>query len=126
MSLIAKIAAAFAAIVHILFFTMESLMWHTPKVQKIFHIAAENVEATSLLAFNQGFYNLFLATGSIFALILLAKGKEKEGTTLLVFTSLCMLGAAIVLHFSALDMTRGVMIQGIAPAITLIFISRKC
>ena len=57
----ALIFAALAALLHVYIFTMESLTWTSPRTRKTFGTTAEEAETTKLLAFNQGFYNLFLA-----------------------------------------------------------------
>jgi putative membrane protein len=56
----ALIFAALGAVLHVYIFTMESLTWTTPRTRATFGTTAEEAETTKLLAFNQGFYNLFL------------------------------------------------------------------
>src|SRR6266566_4483126 len=58
------LAAIVAGAVHVLIFAMESLWWTTPQVRARFRQSPEQAEATRLFAFNQGFYNLFLALGT--------------------------------------------------------------
>jgi putative membrane protein len=53
--------AALAALLHIYIFVMESLTWTSPRTRATFGISEEEAHATKELAFNQGFYNLFLA-----------------------------------------------------------------
>ena len=55
------IFAGLAALLHVYIFVMESLTWTTPRTRAMFGTTAEEAETTKLLAFNQGFYNLFLA-----------------------------------------------------------------
>lgn len=56
------ILAAAAAAFHVFIFALESLRWTEPATRKIFGVASEaDAETTKSLAFNQGFYNLFLA-----------------------------------------------------------------
>lgn len=119
--LVMYIFASLAGITHVLFFCLESILWSTPKVQKIFNIKPDMVQATKLMAFNQGFYNLFLALGVFVGIGFLARQKT-VGMTLIIFGCLCMLGAALVLLFSAPHMMRGVLIQGVPPFIALIAI----
>src|SRR5262249_14393333 len=57
----ACIFAALAALLHVYIFTMESLTWTSPRTRRTFGTTPEEAETTKLLAFNQGFYNLFLA-----------------------------------------------------------------
>ena len=46
---------------HVYIFVLESLQWTAPRTRATFGTTLEEAEATKLLAFNQGFYNLFLA-----------------------------------------------------------------
>ena len=57
----ALVFAALAALLHVYIFTMESLTWTSKRTRAAFGTTAEEAETTKLLAFNQGFYNLFLA-----------------------------------------------------------------
>ena len=115
MPLMMWLAALVAAVVHVLIFCMESLWWTTPQVRARFRQSPEHADATKLLAFNQGFYNLFLAIGIFAGLALLLTGRPGTGLTLVYWNCLFMLGAAIVLVASARQMWRGALIQGAAP-----------
>ncbi len=55
------IVAVLAAVLHVYIFVMESLTWTSPRTRAVFGTTEEEAETTKLLAFNQGFYNLFLA-----------------------------------------------------------------
>ena len=59
----ALIFGALAAVLHVYIFTMESLTWTTPRTRATFGTTAAEAETTKMLAFNQGFYNLFLEVG---------------------------------------------------------------
>ena len=50
-----------AALLHVYIFWMESLAWDGPQARKTFGVPDAEREATRAFAFNQGFYNLFLA-----------------------------------------------------------------
>ena len=54
------------AIVHLYIFVLESFLWGRPSTNRTFGLRPADVEATRLLAFNQGVYNLLLA-GAILA-----------------------------------------------------------
>lgn len=77
--LAAQAAALFVALEHFAFMAMETFLWTTPKVRKIFGQSAESAEGTRVLAANQGVYNGALAlclvaavlTGEVFATRLL-------------------------------------------------------
>ena len=57
----ALVFAGLAGLLHVYIFTMESLTWTSKRTRAAFGTTAEEAETTKLLAFNQGFYNLFLA-----------------------------------------------------------------
>jgi putative membrane protein len=114
------LAALLAGVVHVLIFCMESLWWSTPQVRARFRQAPADAEATRLFAFNQGFYNLFLAIGTFAGLGLILTGHPRAGLALVVWNCLSMLGAAIVLAVSAPRMRRGAVIQGVAPLLFLL------
>ena len=114
------LAAILAGVVHILIFCMESLWWTTPNVRARFRQAPEQADATRLLAFNQGFYNLFLAIGTFAGLALILLGHPDSGLTLVSWNCLFMVGAAIVLAASAPQLRRGALIKGTAPLLFLL------
>ena len=114
------LVALLAGVVHVLIFCMESLWWTSPKVRARFRQTPEQAEATRLFAFNQGFYNLFLAVGTFAGLALALVGHPGSGLTLVSWNCLFMLGAAIVLAASAPQMRRGAFIQGAAPFLFLL------
>jgi len=112
--------ALLAGVVHVLIFCMESLWWTTPKVRERFRQRPEQAEATRLFAFNQGFYNLFLALGVFVGFALLLARRPVAGLTLMTWSCLSMFGAAVVLAASAPQMKRGALIQGTAPLVFLL------
>jgi putative membrane protein len=114
------LAATLAGVVHVLIFCLESLWWTTPQVRVRFRQTPEQAEATKLFAFNQGFYNLFLAIGTFAGLVLVLMGHPVSGLTLVSWNCLFMLGAAIVLAASAPQLRRGAVIQGAAPLVFLL------
>ena len=120
MTAIMWLAAILAGVVHVLIFCMESLLWTSPQVRTRFRQSPEQADATRLFAFNQGFYNLFLALGIFVGLALVLTGHPRVGWTLVDWNCLFMLGAAIVLAASAPGMRRGAVIQGAAPLLFLV------
>jgi len=114
------LVALLAGVVHVLIFCMESLWWTSPRVRARFRQTPEQAEATRLFAFNQGFYNLFLAVGTFAGLALVLMGHPGSGLTLVRWNCLFMFGAAIVLAASAPQMRRGAVIQGAAPFLFLL------
>lgn len=63
MSTVAVVLTLVSAVEHVYFFVLESLLWKKPLGLKTFGQDAARAELTAPLAFNQGFYNLFLAAG---------------------------------------------------------------
>lgn len=116
------VAAGLAALIHVFSFLMESVFWTKPAVMKTFHQNEANSKATKLLAFNQGFYNLFLAIGTIVGICLVFNGRLNTGLTIIASTCSIMLGAGIVLLISSPRMFRGALIQGIPPLIFLVLL----
>ena len=114
------LAGLLAGAIHVLIFCMESLWWTTPKVRARFRQLPEQAQATRLFAFNQGFYNLFLAMGVFAGFALVRAGYSISGWSLVTWSCLSMLGAAIVLAASAPQLRRGALIQGAAPFLFLL------
>ena len=50
-----------AAALHVVIFYLESIAWTSDGTLKAFNMTKEEAESTEKMAFNQGFYNLFLA-----------------------------------------------------------------
>ena len=113
------IFAGLAALLHVYIFVMETLTWTTPRTRAVFGTTAEEAQTTKMLAFNQGFYNLFLAviTGAGIAAIVV--GHRAVGAALVFAGVGSMLAAAFVLIASSRDMTRSAVIQGVFPLITV-------
>ncbi len=113
------LTAILAGLIHVLIFCMESVLWTTPAVSARFRQSPERAEATKLLAFNQGFYNLFLALGTFAGLAAVLMGHQRVGWTLVNWNCGFMVGAALVLAASAPQLRRGAVIQGAAPFLFL-------
>jgi putative membrane protein len=80
---------------------------------------AEEAETTKLLAFNQGFYNLFLAVVTVVGIVAICIGHKAVGAAL-VFTGVgSMLAAAVVLLASSPDKARAAVTQGVFPLIAI-------
>lgn len=98
MPLAAVVAALAAALVHVWFFALESVLFERPTVFRRFGLrSAEEAAVVRPMAFNQGFYNLFLALGIGVGLVLVASGQETAGGAIVLFACASMVGAAIVL-----------------------------
>jgi putative membrane protein len=114
--------AALAALLHIYIFTMESLTWTSARTRATFGTTAEEAETTRLLAYNQGFYNLFLAIVTGIGVAALALGYRAVGAAL-VFTGVgSMAAAAVVLVLSARDKARAAVVQGAFPVVAVVLL----
>ena len=106
-------------ILHFVFFVLESVLFPTSKfVQKMFVGKAASspmaVDASKKLLFRQGFYNLFLAFGTIYGLVV-------ENNTVVRCFMMIVLGASLVLVISAPKLYRGALIQG-GPALLVLYV----
>ena len=107
---------------HIYVFFLESIAWLRPKTWKTFGIRSqEDAETIRPMAFNQGFYNLFLALEIVAGLITLGINKV-IGFTLIVAAAASIVGAGLVLFFSVKNSRRAAMIQGLPPLIGLVLL----
>jgi putative membrane protein len=116
--------ALLAAALHVLIFCMESLWFMRPAVHRRFGAATTaDAEARRLFAFNQGFYNLFLAVGVLAGLgALHAGGNPAVGQTLVLSGCASMFAAGVVLFLSAgRRMLRPATMQGAFPLLAWLF-----
>jgi putative membrane protein len=114
--------AGLAALLHVYIFTMESLTWTSARTRAVFGLTAEEAETTKLLAFNQGFYNLFLAIVTILGIPPVITGDKAVGVALVLAGVGSMVAAAIVLLLSAPGKARAALIQGTFPAIAIVLV----
>jgi len=115
---LALVLAGLAALLHVYIFWLESLAFDTAG-RKAFGVAAADVAVAKPWAFNQGFYNLFLAIGTAVG-IALSGSDRHAGIALIVLGVGSMLAAALVLVTSAPSNARGAAIQGTIPLLTLL------
>src|SRR3954467_11740872 len=118
----ALVFAALAALLHVYIFTMESLTWTLKRTRATFGTTAEEAETTKLLAFNQGFYNLFLAIVGGIGIGAVATGHKAVGAALIFAGIGSMAAAAAVLVLSSPDKARSALIQGTFPVIAVVLI----
>ncbi len=125
MTALALVFAGLAALLHVFFFYLESIAWRKPKTWKTFGLASQaEADTTASLAYNQGFYNLFLALGANAGidLVLFSDRHETIGWTLIVFACASMLAAALVLLSTGTSYARAAAIQG-GPALVAVVAS---
>ena len=117
--------AFLAAALHVFIFTMESVTWTRPATWKRFSIGSQDhAEITRPLAYNQGFYNLFLAVGALIGIGLVAFGagpaQDVAGWTLVFSCCGSMLLAAVVLALSGRKYLRAAATQGATPLLAVV------
>jgi putative membrane protein len=121
MPTISLVLAGLAAAVHVYFFFLESIAFGKPFAHRAFGVREPaDVEVLRFAMLNQGFYNLFLAIGTLVGIVGAAGGWEPQGSTLVVFGCLFMVGAAGVLVVARPAMVRGALVQGLLPLLALL------
>jgi len=119
MLIAAQILAAVAAVLHVVIFVFESVLWTRPQVYGRFGIAsAEQAETIRPMAYNQGFYNLALAVGVLVGVVLAGMDGDQNvvGRTLIAFGTACMAFAGVILFSTGPKYRRSAAIQ-FAPAV---------
>lgn len=110
-----------AALIHVYIFVLESLRWTEPSTRRVFGIKRpEDAETLKQMAFNQGFYNLFLAIMVVVGIVLMLDESTVVGATLIFAGAGSMVLAALVLVFSSPKMARAALIQGAAPLLGIV------
>ena len=69
MGVLADLATALVALLHLAFLVLEMFLWTKPLGLKVFRNTREKAEISKVLAANQGLYNGFLAAGLAWGLI---------------------------------------------------------
>ncbi|KGN42273.1 DUF1304 domain-containing protein [Knoellia aerolata] len=117
---LAYVLAGIAALVHVYIFRLESLAWTEPRTRAVFGTTPETAQVTRPMAYNQGFYNLFLAVVTVVGIVVSAYGSEDVGAALMYAGCGSMLAAALVLATSDRSKLRAALIQGVAPALAVV------
>jgi len=118
--------AFLAAALHVYIFTMESVTWTSPATWKRFGVGSQaDAETTRPLAYNQGFYNLFLALGAFVGIGCVALGpggsaQSVVGWTLILSSCGSMLLAAAVLALTGRKYLRPALTQGTTPLLAVV------
>ncbi|NEN05556.1 DUF1304 domain-containing protein [Diaminobutyricibacter tongyongensis] len=122
MAIIGSILISAAVLIHVVIFGMESVMWSSPKVWRRFGISSQrDADAVRPMAYNQGFYNLFLAGGAAVGLVLYWTTLREVGFGLVFFCATCMVLASVVLLTTGRIYVRAALIQGLLPLAGLVF-----
>ncbi|WP_295012338.1 DUF1304 domain-containing protein [uncultured Microbacterium sp.] len=114
--------AGLAALIHVYIFVLESVRWTHPSTRRIFGASAEDAETTRPLAFNQGFYNLFLAIVTVIGIVIAAGASAPVGIALMLAGTGSMLAAALVLILSDRSKARAAIVQGFFPLIAVVLL----
>jgi putative membrane protein len=115
---VALVFAGLAALVHVYIFWLEALAFDTAG-RKVFGVSAEDVATMKPWAYNQGFYNLFLAIGTGVGVAIAGENRD-AAVALVVLGTGSMLAAALVLITSDSSKARGAVVQGTFPALALL------
>jgi putative membrane protein len=121
---IGTVFVVIAALIHIVIFVLESVLWSHPGTWKRFGVRSQAESDTlQAMAYNQGFYNVFLALGAGAGVVMIASANvQSEGIALAIFVLLSMLLASVVLITSNPRLARAAATQGVAPLIGLVFL----
>lgn len=114
------ILCGLAALLHVYIFWMESIAWTSDRVRATFGTTPDEAEATRSMAFNQGFYNLFLAITVFVGIGFAATGHRSLGPALVFTGAGSMVAAALVLILSSPDKASAALKQGVIPALGVI------
>ena len=119
----ALVFAGLAALLHVYIFVLESFRWTAPRTRAVFGTTAEEAQTTKMLAFNQGFYNLFLAVVTGIGIAMTATGHRSAGAALIFAGVGSMLAAALVLIASSPDKARAAITQGVFPLLAVVLLA---
>ncbi len=110
-----------AALVHVYIWVLESLIWTGPRARATFGIRSDDeAQLTKALAFNQGFYNLFLAIAVFAGIVVFAAGASEVGATLVFVGAGSMVAAGLVLLLSSPSKARAALVQLVPPLLGVV------
>jgi putative membrane protein len=116
MILAAFVIAALAALFHAYVFVLESFLWTSDRARRVFGTTPAYAQTTRVLAFNQGFYNLFLAVEIAAGIALYAMHHTTSGAVLVLFGAGSMIAAGMVLVASQPSKARAGIFQALPAA----------
>jgi putative membrane protein len=124
MNPLAQLAAILAAVIHVYFFLLESVWFMQPRVWQQFGIGSEQeAQTVRSFAYNQGFYNLFLAVGVLLGVVLMATGAVDAGRAVVVFVCASMVAAGAVLYAHNRAFLRAAAVQAGPPLVAILLTS---
>ena len=122
MDVVGTVFVALAALLHLYIWWMESVAWRRPVVWRRFGLTSQaDADTTAPLAYNQGFYNLFLAVGAALGVVLYWGASQAAGFALAVFCAGSMVAAAAVLLSTGRERLRAAATQGTLPLLGVLF-----
>lgn len=120
--MLVAIPAVLSALLHVYIFVIESFRITAPSTMRTFGIRSrEEAQIMRPWAYNQGWYNFFLAAQTLIGVLLLGS-HHTVGLTLIVAGTASMAAAALVLITSDRSKARAAIVQGLFPVLTLIAI----
>lgn len=128
MQTIGLVLATLAAVLHVYIWALESLVFAT-KGRKVFGLTAEQAGQVRQWAYNQGFYNLFLAVITFVGVglaICPAEDADVASMALVTAGTASMLGAALVLVTNDRTAVRPALVQGTLPFLALLVTGLGC
>ncbi len=118
--IIGIVLVSIAAALHVVIFVLESVRWSKPSTWRAFGIKTQaDADVVRPMAFNQGFYNLFLAGGIVVGL-LLATTAPQAGFAIVFFAAVSMVLAATVLISTSPKLARAALVQGLPPLLGVV------
>lgn len=115
MNTLSLILIGFITLIHFYFMFLEMKLWEKKRIREMFGLSAELAKQTRMMAFNQGLYNGFLATGLLWSLV---STDINIRIQLQIFFLGCVLVAGTV---GALTVTKRIFwIQGLPAALALL------
>lgn len=121
MTVIGLVLACLAALVHVVIFYLESVAWTGERARATFGTGTrEQAEPLKELAFNQGFYNLFLALVTGIGVAATAAGASTVGLTMIFVGTGSMVAAGLVLLLSSPSKASAALKQLTAPALAIV------
>ncbi len=121
MTAVALVLAGIAAALHVFIWTMESLTWRQPATWKRFGLDSQaDADTTAPMAYNQGYYNLFLAVVAIVGIVLVVVDRDDAGWALVIAACASMAAASLVLLSTGAGYARAAATQGTIPALAVL------
>jgi putative membrane protein len=120
METIGWVLAALAGLLHVYIFVLEALRFDHPGTRTIFRIEEQHAEAVRPWAWNQGWYNLFLAVGALVGSAYGLADHDATAVPLVVLACGAMTAAALVLVLTDRRMLRSALVQGTVPTLALV------